>query len=66
MEKPPTGYSILLITFSIKVDFPHPGGPVTSIFLLVIITIRPLSHQDTKGKNELYFPVNRGRFDCKK
>ena len=39
VKKPVTGLSILLTTFSIKVDFPHLGGPVIRIFVFVIKVI---------------------------
>lgn len=39
VKKPVTGLSILLTTFSIKVDFPHLGGPVIKIFVFVIKVI---------------------------
>jgi len=39
VKKPVTGLSILLTTFSIKIDLPHLGGPVIGIFVFVIKVI---------------------------
>jgi hypothetical protein len=36
VKKPVIGFSMRRITFSIRVDLPHRGGPVTRIFFDVI------------------------------